>query len=83
MEIWPVSKLDKKKKKKKKIEKLKKIDGNFMSEGCDVIVIFPIYDKFGATWKPNSGCIVCKTYMFHKVIFYLRKTANRTKKSLT
>ena len=35
-----------------------------MSENCDVIVIFSIYGQFGATWKPDSGCIVCKTYIF-------------------
>ena len=29
-----------------------------------VIVIFQIYDQFGAIRKPDSGCIVCKTYIF-------------------
>ena len=24
----------------------------------------PIYGQFGAIWKPNSGRIVCKTYIF-------------------
>ena len=53
-----------------------------MSANCDVIVIFPIYGQFGAIPKPNSGHIVCKTYIF--IIFsYLRKTENKTKKSQT
>ena len=34
-----------------------------MSENCDAISIFPIYGQFGAIWKPDSGCIVCKTYI--------------------
>ena len=37
-----------------------------MSENCGVIVIFPIYDKFGGIWKPDTGRIVCKTYIFIK-----------------
>ena len=35
-----------------------------MSENCDVIVIFPIYGQFGAFWKPDSGRIAFKTYVF-------------------
>ena len=35
-----------------------------MSVNCDVIVIFPIYGQFGAIRKPDSGRIVCKTYIF-------------------
>ena len=35
-----------------------------MSGNCDVIVIFPIYGQFGAIWRPDSGPIVCKTYIF-------------------
>ena len=37
-----------------------------MSEICDVIAIFPIYDQFGAIRKMDSGHIVCKTYIFIK-----------------
>ena len=36
-----------------------------MPADCDVIVIFPIYGQFGAIWKPDSGRIVCKTYIFN------------------
>ena len=35
-----------------------------MPENYDVIAIFPIYGKFGAIRKPDSGCIDCKTYIF-------------------
>ena len=34
-----------------------------MSENCDVTAIFPIYGQSGAIWKPDSGRIVCKTYI--------------------
>ena len=35
-----------------------------MSENCDVIAIFSVYDQFGAIWKPDSGRTICKTYIF-------------------
>ena len=54
-----------------------------MSENCDAIVIFLIYDQFGTIQKPDSGRIVCKTYIFINNNHYLTKTENRTKKSLT
>ena len=28
-----------------------------------IIAIFPIYDQYGAIWKPDSGRIACKTYI--------------------
>ena len=49
-------------KKNKKVSK--RFDDNAMSASCGVIVIFPICGQLGAIWKPNSGCIVCKTYIF-------------------
>ena len=36
------------------------------SENCDVIAIFLNYGHFGETQKPDSGCIVCKTYIIIK-----------------
>ena len=33
----------------------KKIHNDVMSANCDVIVIFPIYDQFGAIQKPDSA----------------------------
>ena len=44
--------------------KRQKNDDRVMLENCDVIVIFLIYGQFGAIWKPDSGRIVCKTYVF-------------------
>ena len=37
-----------------------------MSANCDVIAIFPIYGQFVAIQKPDSGGIVCQTYIFIK-----------------
>ena len=59
MKLGPVTKLDKRKK-----TTSKKIVDDVMSENCDVIAIFPIYGQFGVIWKPDSGRIVCKTYVF-------------------
>ena len=59
MKLGPVTKLDKRNK-----TTSKKFDDDVMSENCDVIAIFPIYGQFGAIWKPDSGRIVCKTYIF-------------------
>ena len=58
MKFRPVTKLDKRNK-----ILAKKFDDDIMSANCDVIVIFLIYDQFGAIQKPDSGCIVCKTYI--------------------
>ena len=41
-------------------------------KNCDVIVIFSIYGQFGAIRKPGS----------RRLVFYVAKTENRTKKSL-
>ena len=51
-----------------------------MLANCDVIVIILIYGQFGAIWKPDSGRIACKTYIFINSNFYLTKTENRAKK---
>ena len=59
MKLGPVPKLDKRNK-----TTSKKFDDNVMSENCDVIAIFPIYGQFGAIRKPDSGRIVCRTYIF-------------------
>ena len=37
-----------------------------MTANCDVIVISSIYGHSGAIWKPDSGRIVCKTYILIK-----------------
>ena len=35
-----------------------------MSKKCEVNAIFSIYGQFGAIQKPDSGRLVCKTYLF-------------------
>ena len=37
-----------------------------MLASCDVIVILPNTSKFRAMWKPDSGRLVCKTYILIK-----------------
>ena len=59
MKLGTINKFDKRKK-----TASKKLDDDVMSENCDVIVIFLIYDRYGAIQKPDSGRIVCKTYIF-------------------
>ena len=61
----------------------KKLDDDVMSRDCDVIVIFPSYGQFVAIQKPDSACIVSKTYIFidSKLSSYSR-TKNGTKTEL-
>ena len=75
MKLGPVTKLDKRNKATSK----KKA----MSANCVVIVIFSIYDQFGAIWKPDSQCKSVKLTFSLAVTFCLAKTENRTKKSPT
>ena len=49
MKLGPVTKLDKRNK-----TTSKKFDVDVMSENCDVIVIFRIFDQFGAVRRPDS-----------------------------
>ena len=59
MKHGPVTKLEKREK-----ATSKKFDAGVMSTDCNVIVIFPLYGQFGAIQRPDSACIVCKTYIF-------------------
>ena len=59
MKLGPVTKIDKKNK-----TTSKKFDDDVMSTKCDVIFTFLIYDQLGAIQKPDTGCIVCKIYIF-------------------
>ena len=59
MKLGPVTKLD-----KKHTATSKKFGDDAMSVNCGVMVIFPIYDQFGAIRKADSECIVCKSYIF-------------------
>ena len=54
-----------------------------MSANGDVIVTSPIYGQFGVIQKPDSGRIVCKTYIFISGNLLFTKTENGTKRSLT
>ena len=63
MKLGPVTKIDKRNKATSK-KKKKKNDDDIMPANCDVSVIFQIYGQFGAIQKPDSGRIVCKTYIF-------------------
>ena len=52
-------------------------------ENCDVNATFSIDGKFGAIWKPNSGAWSVKLLFSLTVAFYLAKTENKTKTTLT
>ena len=53
----------------------------FMLKNCDAIVIFLIYDQFGAIQKQDPERIVWKLTLTLTVIFYFTKAENRTKTS--
>ena len=59
MKLGPVTKFDKRNR-----ATSKKDDDDVISTNWDVIIVFPIYGQFGAVRKPDSGCMVCKTYIF-------------------
>ena len=59
MKLGPVTKLDKGNK-----VTSKKFGNDFMSTNGDVTVVFLIYGQFRAIGRPDSRCIVCKTYIF-------------------
>ena len=62
MKLGPVTKLDKRNTVTSK-KKKKKINDAVILANCG-IVIFPIYGKFGKIRTPDSGCMLCKTYIF-------------------
>ena len=77
MKLGSVNKLDKR---NKTISK--KFYFDIMSSKFDFIVIFSIYGQFGAIPKPDSGRIICKSYIFINSNFLSYKNENRIKKSL-
>ena len=77
MKLGQITKLDKRNKKSSN-----DFGGDVISANQDVIVIFPIYCQFGVIRKLDSAQSVKLTYSII-VAFYLAKTGNRTKKSLT
>ena len=67
------------------VTKIGKRNKTTSSQKIDVIAIFSIYGQFEAIRKLDSGCIICKSSkLFSSIVtFYLIKTENRTKRSLT
>ena len=59
MKLGPVTKIEKRNK-----TASKKFHVDVMSEKCDVIAIFRIFDQFGALQRSDSGHRVCKGYVF-------------------
>ena len=59
MKLGPVTKIDKWNK-----STSKNFDDDITSGNCNVIAIFPIYGQSGAIRKPDSECILCKSYIF-------------------
>ena len=59
MKLGPVTKLDKRNK-----TTPKNFDVDVISENCDVIVTFRIFDQSGAVRRLDSGHRVYKSYVF-------------------
>ena len=60
-----------------KLVVLKKFKDEVMSANYGIIIIFPIYDQFGAIRKPDSGCKVHNSQILSCsliMILYLVKT---------
>ena len=57
--LGPVTKFE-----KRNTTTLKTFNDDVISANCDVIVILWIFGQFGAIRKPESGHIICKTYIF-------------------
>ena len=60
-----------------KLVVLKKFEDEVMSANYGIIIIFPIYDQFGAIRKPDSGCKVHNSQILSCsliMILYLVKT---------
>ena len=59
MELVQVTKIEKRNK-----ATSKRIGDNVILANFDVIVIVSIYGQIGAIQEPNSGRMVCRTYIF-------------------
>ena len=64
-------------------KKLSKRYNDVVLANYNVIFIFTIYSQFGAIRKPDSGRISVQLTFSLTITFYLTKTENRTKTSLT
>ena len=54
-----------------------------MLVNCDVPITFPSFGQFRAIGKPDSGCMVCKTYFLLIATFVLQKLKTELKTSTT
>ena len=77
MKLGPETKLD-----KRNTATSKTFDNDVMLGNCNVSV-FLIYGQFGAIWKPIPEAWSVKLTFSLIVPFYLTKTENKIKKSLT
>ena len=64
MKLGPIIKLDKKSTESQKNNNNNNDNDDVMSANCDLIIFFPVYGQFAAIWKPHSGRMVYKTYIF-------------------
>ena len=71
VKLGPANKLD------KKNTATSKNDKDVVSSNYNVIIIFPIYGKFGGIRKLVSKRVVCNFYIF--IIFYLQKLKTEPK----
>ena len=71
MRLRPVTKLD-----KSNTVILKNINDDIISVDCSFIASLPIYDKFEANRKPDSGRMICNAYIFinSNLLTYKMKT---------
>ena len=58
MKLRPITKID-----KGNTATSKKLGDDVISANCDITDITLVNDQFGAIRKPDSGCMVCKTYI--------------------
>ena len=56
---------------------------DIISINCNATVSFPIYGQFAAIQNPDSGHMDIKLTCSLTVTFYLSKTENRAKRSIT
>ena len=63
MKFGPLTRLDKRNK-----TTSKNFDHNARPKNCDVIAICPIYDQFGAIWKPENADLLQKMLTSAKLV---------------
>ena len=59
IKLTQVAKID-----KRNTRTSKKFDHDLISAKCDIIVFLKVHGQFAVTRKPDSECIVYKTYIF-------------------